>query len=190
MGDRAYAAVVVRKSDLPALTEHAGHYGHYGDELKDYDACLKVWGEVLDEGELWVEVAEHEMNGGGWDVWEAAAADGLMFYGFHGSCGGAFDEGAFVALGGVFHGVTQSTYGDILVRVKPSGFTLVRVKPDGDVDEQELGQVQDYLAALKAVKQELGLWEDPPLDNPTALAVKAAIEAADEQAPKPTQERS
>lgn len=132
MGDRCYLSIAIRKQDQEA----------FGVILE----CGKEdwYDEVSVEGDKYMEVVCYEANYGWHDEIDAAADQGLVFQGHHGS-GGQYGPGCFAGIDGDYS----------YISVDEEGYAVVRVSEDGEINGNQYFDAMEYYKRVDRVKEEL-----------------------------------
>lgn len=128
MGDRCYVFITVEKERSDELANIV-----FGRGAK---AC-----EV---GELFVCFEGVNMNWAAWNDRTAAAAKGILFYGFH-RAGAGYGPGAFFAVNGEMHEAQTGHDG---------GYVL-QTNEYGDVAESSLAGLKEFIRGFKDAKNRL-----------------------------------
>lgn len=137
MGDRCHMIVAVHKDHVDKFREATDLSLQTDREMDD------VVGDGHPEFDL------YEVNYGAYEGRIQAARDGCVFYGWHGSCTGAYNGCHFAAIDGeMFEALCTDGDHDALI---------VGVDANGNPNPQDVEDVKKYIEAEKKVKARLGI---------------------------------
>ena len=141
MGDRCYIDITMRRADLPRFAPFIDEQA--GDEWWDDED------EHAGHPDL-VTVRVYEANYAWGDERQAAAVDGIPFFGSHGE-GGEYGPYAFASLDGE----------QLEVQVNHDGYMVVSVDDNLQMLD-DIEHLRAYVAKVRAVKKLFGIGEGGP----------------------------
>ena len=135
MGDRCYYKAGVRREDLPRFVEIL-----IGETYESVEAFLKVH-KYVEDGPF-IEVEVEAINYGGWTETEEAAAEGLVFRGWHGAAGD-YSACSFVALDKELYSTIDldGPVASVVCMMNEEGKATV------SIDEAQLVRIREYAEA-------------------------------------------